>query len=59
MKCGQLVVWLLLAIMVFSLVGLLIYADHFGAVKITETVLRVFEVSFGAVIGAAANTLTK
>jgi len=59
MSRAQIAVWVILLIVFGSLVGLLIYADYYGAVKMSEVLLRILEVSASTIVGAAANALAK
>jgi hypothetical protein len=52
-------VWWMLGIVFFALIGLLVYADHVGNVRLTEALIRIFEFTVGAMTGAIVHATAK
>jgi len=52
-------VWWMIVIVFFALIGLLVYADYVGNVRLTEALIRIFEFTVGAITGAGVHAIAK
>lgn len=56
---GKKTLWFIMGGLLLIIVAMILYADHYGNLRIQEVALDLFKVSVGAVLGAWANEMTR